>query len=70
MPVQTATTIRPMENGPLVLDGDFHLLDACGNAVEHPAQVALCRCGASGNKPHCDGTHKRVGFQAPGVTKG
>jgi len=35
--------------------------------LEKP-RVFLCRCGASGNKPFCDGTHKRTGFQAPGGT--
>jgi len=29
-------------------------------------KLALCRCGHSGDKPFCDGTHKRVGFQAAG----
>ncbi|HET9344036.1 MAG TPA: CDGSH iron-sulfur domain-containing protein [Candidatus Eremiobacteraceae bacterium] len=33
-----------------------------GPAVKAPEQYALCRCGQSTNKPFCDGSHKRVGF--------
>ena len=58
-----AVTINIRDNGPLVVDGEFRLVDAQGNEV--PIQKrALCRCGGSTNKPFCDGTHSKVGFQA------
>ena len=58
-------TIRPTKNGPLIVEGLVELFDTDGNriAVDKP-RVALCRCGASSNKPFCDGTHSRIGFQA------
>jgi CDGSH-type Zn-finger protein len=58
--------IRCRENGPLVLKGDFQIVDHQGNAFEIPRDkewVALCRCGASKNKPFCDGSHKACGFR-------
>lgn len=53
--------VRP--NGPLIVTGDFKLLDSEGNAytVENE-RVVLCRCGGSSNKPFCDGTHRTNGF--------
>jgi CDGSH-type Zn-finger protein len=60
------TTIRCRENGPLVVQGPFRLVDHQGNAFDLPTDkpaVALCRCGASGNKPFCDGSHRHCGFQ-------
>jgi CDGSH-type Zn-finger protein len=60
-------TIRMRPNGPLVVEGPVTILDAAGNPFpinpEKPA-VALCRCGHSGNKPFCDGSHKTCGFQS------
>ena len=51
--------------GPLMVEGDFKLLDADGMELPLPSQrVALCRCGASTRKPFCDGSHNRVGFGA------
>jgi len=58
-------TIRPAKNGPLIVEGPVDLFDTNGNklTVDKP-RLALCRCGASSNKPLCDGTHSVIGFQA------
>lgn len=56
----TKITVRP--NGPLIVDGEFTLVDEDGNEVE-PSKRALCRCGGSVNKPYCDGTHSKIGFR-------
>ncbi|MEO8033104.1 MAG: CDGSH iron-sulfur domain-containing protein [Acidobacteriota bacterium] len=57
-----SVTIKIKENGPLLLDGDFKLIDAAGNEVPL-LKKALCRCGGSTIKPFCDGTHSKIGFQ-------
>ncbi len=54
------------ENGPIVVTGPVLLDDGTTQNVEQ--RVFLCRCGASSTKPRCDGTHKTLGFTAPGVT--
>lgn len=55
-------TIKIRDNGPLVVEGDFTLVDHNGNEVPILKQ-ALCRCGGSTTKPFCDGTHSKIGFQ-------
>ncbi len=59
--------ITTLPNGPLVVEGAVDLLDAQGQPVVNPfpnkPRLALCRCGASGRKPFCDGTHAKVGFK-------
>lgn len=42
---------------------------AVGPELGHKARYALCRCGQSGRKPFCDGTHSRVGFEADDVLR-
>jgi 3-phenylpropionate/trans-cinnamate dioxygenase ferredoxin subunit len=40
------------------------LRDSEGNVYPTEKRMALCRCGASTEKPFCDGTHSKIGFQA------
>ena len=59
-------TIKVRQNGPYLVEGDeVTLVDWNGNAYQIAKRpFALCRCGASTNKPFCDGTHKTIGFHA------
>ena len=56
--------ISPQPNGPLKIEGNLELCSGTGRVIERGAQVFLCRCGASKNKPFCDGSHKAAGFVA------
>jgi len=60
-------TVTPMRNGPLFLRGRARIRDAEGRVIREDTRVALCRCGASGNKPFCDGSHNRIGFDDTGA---
>lgn len=53
-------------NGPYRVYGPVRVEDAGGEEFPRPdgEWVHLCRCGHSGTKPFCDGTHKRIGFDA------
>ena len=60
-------TITPYRDGPYILRGNFRLTDQDGNEIDPRRRtVALCRCGKSRMRPFCDGTHRAVGFRAPG----
>jgi len=62
----SGATITPYRDGPLIIRGDFRLLDQDGAEIDPGrSTIALCRCGKSGIKPFCDGSHKRSGFSAP-----
>jgi len=58
--------ITAVESGPYKVEGPIKLLDADGNEheVREGKATWLCRCGASENKPFCDGTHNRIDFTA------
>ena len=59
-----ATTITLAEDGPLLLKGEFVVVAPDGTVVREGTKCALCRCGASANKPFCDGSHKEIGFSS------
>lgn len=59
-----ATTVRVLSNGPLMVQGEVEVVDAEGKPLPLSSNtVYLCRCGASGRKPFCDGSHKTTGFR-------
>ncbi len=57
-------TITSAENGPLILSGNITLQNGSGRVAWTGQKVALCRCGASKNKPFCDGSHIAAGFKS------
>jgi uncharacterized Fe-S cluster protein YjdI len=62
--------IMPLPNGPYYLLNDMvpkivkNLQNSEGELLSTIRGVALCRCGASKNKPFCDGTHGIIGFSS------
>jgi CDGSH-type Zn-finger protein len=62
--------ITPYPDGPYLVRGEFEVTDANGEVIDARRKtIALCRCGASRTKPFCDGTHKLIGFRAPGQSE-
>ncbi|TFB24039.1 CDGSH iron-sulfur domain-containing protein [Filobacillus milosensis] len=56
--------IQVRDDGSILVKGDVELLDAEGNKFETKPAFSLCRCGASTNKPFCDGSHKKIEFNS------
>jgi CDGSH-type Zn-finger protein/uncharacterized Fe-S cluster protein YjdI len=56
--------IKPLPDGPLLVNGNLAIRAGSGRLAWQGSQAALCRCGASENKPFCDGSHKKVGFKS------
>jgi CDGSH-type Zn-finger protein/uncharacterized Fe-S cluster protein YjdI len=54
-------------NGPLYLRGDLQIDGAAKDMNGVKFRAALCRCGASKNKPFCDNSHEEAGFQDYGA---
>jgi hypothetical protein len=58
-------TVKPIPDGPLMVKGECEVLDPQGNPIpDKTGDIFLCRCGASANKPFCDGGHKKIGFKS------
>lgn len=58
--------VTPIPNGPLKLAGGHEVTGGTGRAAKRGDSAFLCRCGASKNKPWCDGTHRAIGFDSGG----
>ena len=57
--------IEPLADGPLSVSGNMEVVTGTGASIAKVTQAILCRCGASKNKPFCDGSHASIGFKAP-----
>jgi CDGSH iron-sulfur domain-containing protein 3 len=56
---QKETIVEVISNGPLKISGNIKLTDSVRGITSEDNEIYLCRCGKSGNKPYCDGSHKR-----------
>jgi len=56
--------IRLAKDGPILVRGNLTVVAASGREAWHGKQAAFCRCGASNNKPFCDGEHKNIDFRS------
>jgi len=54
---------RVIKGGPMEVTGNFTITNHDGKNIEAKSPAYLCRCGSSSNKPFCDGTHRKIGFQ-------
>jgi uncharacterized Fe-S cluster protein YjdI len=57
------TVIEVLPNGPLLVNGNLKVKEKHGNFVIKKQTTAFCRCGGSGDKPYCDGSHSKIGFK-------
>lgn len=58
-----STKVEVSKNGPLMVKGKIEINHADGNSETKEKVTAFCRCGASSNKPFCDGSHSKISFE-------
>ncbi|HRC32099.1 MAG TPA: (4Fe-4S)-binding protein [Bacteroidia bacterium] len=61
--VTAESIVEIAPNGPLLVYGNITVKDSEGNTTQKNKVTAFCRCGASSNKPYCDGTHRKINFE-------
>lgn len=61
-PPDETPCVIPKSGGPLMLRGEFEIESAVGESASSGTETVLCRWGASGEKPFCDGSHGEIGF--------
>ncbi|AZV79900.1 iron-binding protein [Parasedimentitalea marina] len=55
--------VTPIKDGPVMVSGNLEIIAGSGRRIATGEKFVLCRCGASKNKPFCDGQHKKTGFE-------
>ena len=58
--------LKPLKDGPLQVIGNLEVVSGSGRSLDCSTETYFCRCGSSGRKPFCDGSHAKVGFRADG----
>lgn len=61
--VEVETIVEATPNGPLMVYGNIRVKASNGEETTKHKVTAFCRCGASANKPYCDGSHRKIGFE-------
>jgi len=55
--------IEILKNGPILVKTECNIKHSDGREETKTGTTALCRCGQSANKPYCDGSHNKIGFE-------
>lgn len=61
-PEEKPVLVKVMPDGPIVISGDFTVINDGVTKVISDGINSLCRCGESGHQPFCDGMHRKIGF--------
>jgi uncharacterized Fe-S cluster protein YjdI len=61
--ISAESLVEVAKNGPLLVYGNLVVKDKDGNETHKNKVTAFCRCGQSSNKPYCDGSHIKAGFE-------
>ena len=61
--IESESLVEVAPNGPVLIYGNIRIKHSDGREEQKHKVTALCRCGASNNKPFCDGTHRKIDFQ-------
>ncbi len=61
--MKNSTKIEVLKDGPLLVHGALQIKNSNGEIETKEKVTAFCRCGASQNKPYCDGTHKKIDWK-------
>lgn len=57
------TRAQVIPNGPIIIHTSMDVEKSDGTVEVRENKASFCRCGASANKPFCDGSHKKIGWQ-------